>query len=53
MIKKTLYNNTSKNDQQGYKKKNLRLINGKSLVNITISQAIKLNPQRIFVSSEK
>ena len=37
---------------KGIKKKNLKLINGKSLVNITISQAIKLNPQRIFVSSE-
>lgn len=36
----------------GIKKKNLKLVNGKSLVNITISHAIKLNPHKIFVSSE-
>ena len=36
----------------GIKKKNLKLVNGKSLVNITISHAIKINPYKIFVSSE-
>jgi len=53
MIKKKLYIIIpAKMTSKGIKKKNLKLINGKSLVNITISQAIKLNPQRIFVSSE-
>ena len=52
MIKKKLYIIIpAKMTSKGIKRKNLRLINGKSLVNITISQAIKLI-HKIFVSSE-
>lgn len=39
-------------NSKGIKKKNLKKINGKSLVNITINHAIKLNPLKIIISSE-
>lgn len=39
-------------NSKGIKKKNLKKINNKNLVNITIKQAIKLGPKKIFVSSE-
>ena len=42
----------AKMNSVGIKKKNLKLVNGNSLINITISHAIKLNPHKIFVSSE-
>ena len=39
-------------NSKGIKKKNLKKINGKSLINITINQALKLNPHKIIISSE-
>ena len=39
-------------NSKGIKKKNLKRINNKSLINITINQAIKLRPKKIYVSSE-
>jgi CMP-N-acetylneuraminic acid synthetase len=39
-------------NSKGIKKKNLKKINNKSLINITINQAIKLKPKKIYVSSE-
>ena len=39
-------------NSKGIKKKNLKRINSKSLINISIKQAIKLKPKKIFVSSE-
>jgi len=39
-------------NSKGIIKKNLKKINGKSLINITINQALKLNPHKIIISSE-
>ena len=39
-------------NSKGIKKKKFKRINSKSLINISIKQAIKLKPKKIFVSSE-
>ena len=52
MINKLIIIIPARMNSKGIKKKNLKKVNNKSLINISIKQAIKLKPNKIFVSSE-